>query len=239
VIPDANRPSVNFIPDRMERKTGLTQFEKIKSSKVISRDAAKQAAVQRVGRKLVPFVPMPNPSWEFVVFEDPSPNAFALPGGKVGVHSGLFQIARTDAQLAAAIGHELAHVIARHGGERVSSQILAVVAGVALDQILQNNDASKRQRAVTAGGYGAGAGLGLLAFSRSQEIEADQLGALYMARAGFDPRESIRLWENFAAWRQKNNSGGAPQFLSSHPLDATRIGKLETFMPRAMAEWKR
>jgi metalloendopeptidase OMA1, mitochondrial len=238
-IPDTNRRSVNFFQDASERKLGLTQFEQIKSKKTISRDNHLNSIIQRVGASLTPVVPLKNPAWEFVLFDDPVPNAFALPGGKVGIHTGLFAIVENEAQLAAAMGHELAHVVARHGGERVTTQILAVVGGVALDQILRNNEASNTERIVTAGGYTAGAGLGLLGFSRSQEMEADELGALYMARAGYDPRESIALWQNFALWRKRQGDNVSPQFLSSHPLDSTRIERLEAYMPRALAEWKK
>ncbi|MBM4110391.1 MAG: M48 family metallopeptidase [Phycisphaerae bacterium] len=167
-------------------------------------------------------------SWEMTVIDDPkSVNAWALPGGKSAVFTGLLPVAKTDAELAVVIGHEAAHAIARHGGERMSQQTalnLIMVAGFEFSEA----DAGTREIVMNA------LGLGTLAFSRSQESEADHLGLLIAADAGFDPREAIALWQNMAA------AGGAapPEFLSTHPSESTRIQRLHALMPEAMVVWQ-
>ena len=182
-------------------------------------------------------MPVPNAEWEFVVFEDSTPNAFALPGGKVGIHTGLFQITKDDAGLAAVIGHEVAHVVARHSGERLSQNAVAgaVVAGAGYALNREGRDG-----AFPTAALGAGALLATRSFSRNQELEADRMGAIFMARAGYDPRQSVDLWRRFGAWRNANSQGGStPQFLSTHPLDEKRIENLQQYMPEAVAEFNR
>lgn len=233
-VPDLDRPSFNFIPNSQLSEMGLTEFEKLKSQKKLSSNSTQNAAVQRVARRLMPVIPIQNAQWEFVLFEDSSPNAFALPGGKVGVNSGIFKVAKNDAQLAAVIGHELAHVVAGHSGERLSTGLLGAAAAAGVGVLLGGDSTSQRVAATSA--TGAVVGLGMLRFNRGQELEADKLGALYMARAGYDPRESIQLWKNFSEARE--GSGRSVEFLSTHPLDSTRIAALEAFMPRALAEYR-
>ena len=210
-----------------DAELGFQAFEQIKDEKEISDDPTMNAAVQRVGRAIAEISPQPDWDWEFVVFDDDTPNAFALPGGKVGVNTGLFKVAKTDDQLAAVIGHEVAHAIARHGVERMSSGLLTqlgvVAAGIASDN-----------QAIAAGLAGA-ATLGYtLPHSRTQESEADAIGLRYMARAGYDPRAAVKLWENMEAY------GGdqPPQFLSTHPSHGNRIARLEELMPEALEEYR-
>jgi predicted Zn-dependent protease len=237
-VPDSDRRSFNFIPSSHLSEMGLTEFEKMKSQKRVSSNGTQLAAVDRVARRLTPVVPVKNARWEFVLFEDATPNAFALPGGKVGLHTGIFKVARTDAELAAVIGHELAHVVAGHSGERMSTGLLGTVGAIGVGLLMGQGGASEMQQAVGSGVAGAAVGLGMLKFSRSQELEADRLGALYMARAGYDPRDSIRLWQNFAAYESGQGGGRKAEFLSTHPLDSTRISNLEAFMPRALSEYR-
>lgn len=237
-VPDLDRRSFNFIPNSHLSEMGLTEFEKMKSQKRLSQNSTQRAAVDRVAGRLMPVVPMANARWEFVLFDDSSPNAFALPGGKVGVNSGIFKVAKTDAELAAVIGHELAHVVAGHSGERMSTGLIGAAGALGVGLLMGQSGASDAQRALGSGAAGAAVGLGMLKFSRSQELEADRLGALYMARAGYDPRLSIRLWQNFAAYESALGSGKKPEFLSTHPLDSTRIANLEGFMPRALSEYR-
>ncbi|NLT71931.1 MAG: M48 family metallopeptidase [Verrucomicrobiaceae bacterium] len=235
-VPETGRRQVNFLDPAQEASLGLTEFQKMKQTLKISTDPAQNALVQRVGARLSKVMPVPNAQWEFVVFDDPTPNAFALPGGKVGVHSGLFQVSQNEAGLAAVIGHEVAHVVARHSGERLSQNALAGAAVAGAGYLLNKDD---RNGAVPTALLGAGALVATKAFSRGQELEADRMGAIFMARAGYDPRESISLWQRFAAWRNKNASGGnTPQFLSTHPLDEKRISELQHYMPEALAEYK-
>ena len=239
-VPDSGRRTFTLISPDQEKEMGLSSFKKIKQEKLVSTNPTYNAQLQRVGRRLQRVIPMPNADWEFVVFDDSTPNAFALPGGKVGVHTGLFQITQDDAGLAAVVGHEIAHVVARHGAERVSRQALAAIGGVALGvAINQNAEMSTAQKVAILGAYGAGATVGvILPFSRKQETEADELGSLYMARAGYDPRESIGIWERFAAYRARSGGSKSIPWLSTHPTDAARIASLKQYMPRAMQEYQ-
>lgn len=235
-VPETGRQQFNFLDPAEEASLGLNEFQKMKKTMKISTDPGLNALVQRVGGRLSKFMPVPNAEWEFVVFEDSAPNAFALPGGKVGVHTGLFQVTKNEAGLAAVIGHEVAHVVARHSGERLSQNALtgAAVAGAGY---LMNRDG--RNGTLPTAALGAGALVATRAWSRGQELEADRIGSLYMARAGYDPREAVELWKRFAEWRKQNQeSGGTPNFLSTHPLDETRIAELERYLPQALAEYR-
>jgi predicted Zn-dependent protease len=156
------------------------------------------------------------------VIENDEPNAFALPGGKVGVNTGLFQVAKNDDQLAAVMGHEVAHAIARHGAERMSQQVLMQVGlaglGVATDQTTAGLAAQAATLVVT------------LPYSRTQEAEADHIGLIYMAEAGYDPRQAVALWQNFEAF----GGGNPPEFLSTHPAPGSRIENLKRLLPEVM-----
>ena len=239
-IPDSGRQSFSLISPSKEKAMGLTSFQQYKASKPISKNPEYNRQLHAVASRLTRVISMPDAEWEFVVFEDPEPNAFALPGGKVGVNTGLFQITQNEAGLAAVIGHEVAHVTSRHGAERVTRQLLAAAGGAATALILsQNEEMSDAKKAMVLGAYGAGTTVGvLLPFSRKQESEADEIGALYMARAGYNPNESVALWERFAAYKASNNASKLPGLLSTHPTDASRIAGLKAFMPRAMQEYR-
>jgi predicted Zn-dependent protease len=218
---------------------GSQAFDKMKREKKISTNATYNAQVQRVATRLKSVIDIPNARWEFIVFEDPTPNAFALPGGKVGVHTGLFQITQNDAGLAAVLGHEIAHVVLNHSQQRVNQATGLAVGTVLLDTILSSKGADNSTRAVAATGAAAVGTVGLiLPYSRKAELESDKLGTLYMARAGYDPQESVKLWERFAAWRAKQGGADAPEFLRTHPLDQTRINALREFLPVAQKEYK-
>ena len=172
--------------------------------------------------------PVAVTQWEVELFQDDSANAFALPGGKMGVHTGLLVVAVTPSQLATVLGHEVGHVLARHGNERVSHSTLAQT-GMAAAQVLIGADTPEKQQLFGLLGVGMQYGV-LMPFSRTQESEADKIGILLMARAGFDPRESVTLWQNMA-----RASGGQspPEFMSTHPSHMTRIAQLEAAMPEA------
>jgi len=170
----------------------------------------------------------PIKNWEVVVFRDKSANAFAIPGGKIGVHTGLLKITKTQEQLAAVLGHEIAHVLADHSNERVSQE-LALQQGFNVAQALGNVQSPGGKQLMGLLGLGAQVGL-ILPYSRSHESEADEMGLYLMAKAGFDPRESIRLWENMG-----QGSGEQPaEFFSTHPAHETRINRLNKNMNRAM-----
>jgi predicted Zn-dependent protease len=167
--------------------------------------------------------------WEVDLFEDATANAFALPGGKIGVNTGLLDVAVTPGQLAAVLGHEVSHVLARHGNERISLSTLAQ-SGMVAAQIMLGADTPEKQSLFGLLGLGVQYGV-LMPFGREQESEADEIGILLMARAGFDPRESVALWQNMARM-----SGGQapPEFMSTHPSHTTRIARLKAAMPVAL-----
>jgi len=206
--------------------SGIRTFEVYKKSKPIT----SSAQVTRVGNRIKNVVPLSGARWEFVTFNNSTPNAFALPGGKVGVHTGILPISKTDAGLATILAHEIAHVSLDHHGSRQKTQTLAGLGGALINSAL-------------GGGYGQminqGAQLGInLPNSRKNEIAADQVGLMYMARAGYDPREAISFWERFAAYKQRQGAQQAAIF-STHPLDSTRISKLKEILPVAVAEYQK
>jgi len=223
-----------FLSPEREAEMGISEFEKMKQSKTIVSSGSYHNMTQRVASRLVPLVNVPNAQWEFVVFKDDSPNAFALPGGKVGVHTGLFKVVDDETQLAAVLGHELAHVTEGHAGKRIKTAGIALgaatIGGLILQKKTGNEDIGKVAQ--------AGATLGVLQFSRSQELEADHEGTILMARGGYDPREAITLWQQFAAYKAKNSKGAPPGFLSTHPVDSRRIDELEAMMPEALQYYR-
>ncbi|MGB5457188.1 MAG: M48 family metallopeptidase, partial [Gammaproteobacteria bacterium] len=169
------------------------------------------------------------------VFADDQANAFALPGNKIGVYEGLLKYAVNQHQLAAVIGHELAHVVAQHGNERVSEQ-LATQAGMSIAAVaLGSSQTSDSNKQLILAGLGLGVQYGvILPFSRTHESEADLIGLDLMAESGFLPTESVKLWENMS-----KAGGGAPEFLSTHPSSTTRIKDLKARMPRALDKYNK
>jgi metalloendopeptidase OMA1, mitochondrial len=233
-VPVTGRSQLNFIPADQEMKLGLESFSQMKKDMPVNRDASLNAMVQRVGRRIAAVAELPNAQWEFVVFEDKEANAFCLPGGKVGIYTGILPITKTEAGLATVIGHEVAHAVARHGAERMSEAALLQTGGDVAGAFLSGTNARTRQIFSTV--YGAGTQVGVaLPHSRMQESEADQIGLIYMARAGYEPGEAVAFWERFA---QFNRQAGAstPWFLRTHPLDATRIQQLKDWLPKARQE---
>jgi len=168
--------------------------------------------------------------WELVVFDSPQINAFALPGGKIGVYTGLIELTENQHQLAAVIGHEVGHVIAEHGNERMSSSALVGVGMEVTNQLLKTNGIASSNMIMAGLGLGVQVGV-QLPFGRTHESEADLIGLDLMAKAGFDPRQSINLWQNMAKASGDNRQ---PELLSTHPLPATRIENLANNMPKAM-----
>ena len=187
----------------------------------VSRDAAANARIRRVGGRIVQAAGLTNLSWDYAVFVDESPNAFVLPSGKVGVTTGLLALVQNDDQLAAVLGHEVGHVIAQHAAERYSS---TAVTSIGL-QAIQGASGEYGQAVGALGGLGAQLGV-LLPFSRQHELEADQLGIDYMVGAGYRASEAIALWRLMAAQRQTQT----PEFASTHPSDASRIQALERYI---------
>ena len=236
-VPETGRSQLLLISPEQEFQLGLSEFSKLKQSTPASRDPAQNAMLQRVGRRIAAVAPLPNARWEFVLFDRAgTANAFCLPGGKVGVYTGMLAITQNEAGLATVIGHEVAHAVARHGAERISEGLLVQLGGELLEQALQTRPGATQE--LILGAYGIGADVGvMLPHSRKQELEADHLGLLYMARAGYDPREAVAFWQRFSAYARQQG-GGRIEFLSTHPLDDTRIARLNALMPRALAEYR-
>ena len=238
-VPDSGRSQLRLISADQELKLGIAEFSKLKQSTPISRDAAQRAMLERVGNRIARVAPLPDAAWEFVLFDQPDQaNAFCLPGGKVGVYSGILPITRDETGLATVVGHEVAHAVARHGAERASEQLLIQAGGQILDVVVASR--SPQWRGAVLGAYGIGSEVGVtLPHSRSQELEADYLGILYMARAGYDPRQAIAFWKRFSAYQEQQGGGKPMEFLSTHPLDETRVKALEERMPQALAEYEK
>lgn len=216
-----------FMPESQMTVMGVRSFQQIQQDMPRVKDAKVNAYVQCVGNAItrLPDVQRYSKDWEIVVFEDPNVNAFALPGGKIGVYRGLLGVAETADQLAAVMGHEVGHVLARHGNERVSQQFAVGESMALLEGWMASQNVGHRNSAMALLGLGTQVGI-LLPFSRVQESEADEVGQKLMAQAGFDPRASVALWHNMG----KDGSRQPPQFLSTHPSHSTRISDLQAGM---------
>jgi predicted Zn-dependent protease len=172
--------------------------------------------------------------WEFNLIQSPEINAWCMPGGKVAVYSGLLPVSQTDAGLATVMGHEIGHAIARHSAERMSQQLALQAGGSAIGAAAGTKSAATQ--AVISSLYGVGGQVTLLKFSRNQESEADRLGLTFMAMAGYDPNQAVSFWQRMAS---QNKGGTPPEFLSTHPSDATRIANIKRLIPEAMKYYKR
>lgn len=227
------RRQMMMFPENEVNQMGVAAYEEIKQQQKLSQDASVNRYVACVSQAILDQLPGDEgEGWEINVFVDDSPNAFALPGRKIGIHTGLLKTAVNQDQLAAVIGHEIGHVQARHSGERLSVQTTTGAAAT-LAAVLVGSDSPQKQLAIAA--LGAGATLGVvLPFSRTQESEADTIGLRLMAEAGFDPRQSVPLWENMS------QKGGAqpPEFLSTHPTPQTRMERLEQQIPGMMPAYE-
>lgn len=226
------RKQLMLVDDNSMNQMGAQAFEQVKKQTPINADPAVNRYVRCVALPLTlqGSGPVEGKEWEVRVFESPEVNAFALPGGKIGVYTGLLKVAKTPGQLAAVLGHETGHVIARHGAERVSVQELEGGAMSAVSVFVSGGTQSATTQQLLMSAIGLGTQLGVtLPYSRTQESEADQIGQDLMAQAGFDPKESIDLWRNMAA------QGGSkpPELLSDHPADEKRIEALQKNLPNA------
>ncbi|MDV6343355.1 M48 family metallopeptidase [Nitrosomonas sp. Is37] len=219
------RTQLAFMPDAEVDSMGLQAFQNLKNEKPISRNVKNDQFVHCVASAIAQEV---GGNWEVVVFEDPSLNAFALPGKKIGVYTGLINLVDNQDQLAAIIGHEVGHVLARHSNERLSQQ-LGAQASIALVQAVAAPQTAMGQTAVSLLGVGAEYGI-ILPFSRLHESEADTIGLDLMAKAGFNPAESITLWLKMA---QASQGPRPVEFLSTHPSHTTRIEDLQARLPQA------
>ncbi|MBI4659371.1 MAG: M48 family metallopeptidase [Verrucomicrobia bacterium] len=236
-VPITGRQQLNLISPGQEMQLGLSSFEQMKKEVPVSRDAAANALVQRVGQRIAAAAAnhLPNAQWEFVVFQSKEANAFCLPGGKIGVYTGILPITKDEAGLATVLGHEVAHASAHHGAERMSEALLANLGGQLLGIGLSKSD--PKTQAAMATVYGLGSQLGVaLPHSRNNESEADAMGLIYMARAGYNPEAAVAFWERFAEATRAGDTG--LWFLRTHPVTTDRIQHIKELLPRAKAEFK-
>lgn len=232
-VPGTGRSALSFVSDEQMIALSQQSFDELKGQERVSTDPRYTSMVRRIGNRVAEAArdDIPNADWEFVVFDDPTMiNAFAMPGGKVGVYTGLFQVADSEDELAAVIGHEVAHVGAKHANERLSRQLL--IAGIGTGLAIGTSDMDDTQRQIVMQAFGVGSQFGaILPHSRMQELEADYLGLKYAAYAGYDPRAAITLWEAMG----QSAGPKPPEWMSTHPSDGTRIARLEQAMPEALA----
>ena len=226
------RSQLMLVGDAEMDKMGVEAFEQLKKEQKLSSDAQANAYVTCVANAITGAMPRETGGgpWEVRVFEDDNANAFALPGRKIGVHTGLLKVAKNQHQLATVIGHEVGHVIARHSAERVSDQFATQIAASGAGALL-GTVTSPATQGLAMAALGVGAQTVVLKFSRTHESEADLIGLDRMAAAGFDPRESVPLWQNMDA---ASKGARPPEFLSTHPNPATRIKDLQGRIPQAM-----
>jgi Putative Zn-dependent protease, contains TPR repeats len=217
------RSQIKLYSQPQMAKMGLEAFQQIEQKTPVSKNRHQTQVVNCVAQALTRQVTNYQANWRVRLFQSDQVNAFALPGGEIGVYSGLLKVADNQDQLAAVIGHEISHVLADHANERVSQSQLAQ-AGLQLA-----GAAGLSSGTLALMGVGAQVGI-LLPFSRAQESEADMLGMDLMARAGFDPRQAVALWRNMA--RAASSGSKPPELLSTHPADATRIDQLQARLPR-------
>jgi metalloendopeptidase OMA1, mitochondrial len=233
--PETGRSVRVAMSPEQEQALGLQSYREVLSESEIITSGPERELVERVARRLAAAVGNAGEgfAWQVALIRSPQVNAFCLPGGKIAVYSGILPVAQDDNGLAAVMGHEMAHAIARHGSQRLLRTSLAQTVMAGAQFSFSDMDWNQRRMILAALGAGAQYGV-LLPFSRQQESEADEMGVIYMARAGYEPTAAITLWE-----RMQRASGGSqqPEFASTHPSNETRIAHLRELMPRAQAEY--
>ena len=243
-VPITGRRQLSLVPGGEMLAMSYQQYSEVIQTSELSRDAEATAMVQRVGRRIQGAVErymaeqgladrLKGYAWEFNLIESDQVNAWCMPGGKVAFYTGILPICGDEAGVAVVMGHEVAHAVAEHGNERVSQGLLTQFGGLALGEALSNKPEQTQTLWMTAFAVGAQFGA-LLPYSRLQESEADHLGLIFMAMAGYDPREAPSFWQRMSA------AGGVapPEFMSTHPSDATRIRKLNESMPEALRHFE-
>jgi predicted Zn-dependent protease len=234
-VPVTGRKSFILVSEGEEMALGSDSYRQVLSQSEVVSSGPNADMVRRVGQRIAKICDRPDYAWEFALIRDDATlNAFCLPGGKVAVYTGILKVTQTEAGLATVMGHEIAHAIARHGGERMTDQLALQLGGVGLSTLLKDKSPAARDMVLAAYGVGGQVGM-LLPFGRSQESEADHIGLIYMARAGYDPREAIEFWKRMETLA----SGQAPpEWLSTHPSHGKRVKGLETWLPEAIREYE-
>jgi predicted Zn-dependent protease len=244
-VPLTGRRQLSLVGDAEINQSAAASYSQLLSdpkTKVIATGTDAQR-VKRIGQRLAiaiesylqqhGYADQYQFKWEFNLIQSNEINAWCMPGGKVAVYSGILPVTQTDAGLATVMGHEIGHAIARHSAERMSQQLAAQAGGGLVGAAAGNQSATTQ--AIIGQLYGIGGQLALLKYSRDQESEADKLGLTFMAMAGYNPNEAVAFWKRMAA---QNKGGAQPEFLSTHPADATRIAALQNAIPEAMKYYK-
>ncbi len=244
-VPITGRQQMNLVPDALVLSTSFQQYDQFLAENALSENSGATREVKAVGARIQEAVTryfteqnqlgvLEGYEWTFNLVEDTQVNAWCMPGGKVVVYTGILPVAKDENGLAVVMGHEIAHAVAKHGNERLSEQLLVSLGGMALDEALSKK--SERTREIWSLAYGVGTQVGyLLPYSRTHETEADRLGLIFMAMAGYDPNAAIPFWERMSA----QSGGNAPlEFLSTHPSDRTRIENLRKFLPESMTYYR-
>jgi predicted Zn-dependent protease len=240
VVPVTGRKQISLVPNSQILPLSFDSYKQVLKENKLSTNQAETNMVKNVGVRIKGAVEtfmreqkledqIKDFQWEFNLLESPQVNAFCMPGGKVAFYNGIMPICKDETGVAVVMGHEVAHAIANHGGERMSQALVQQFGGVALAVALNEKPSETQQLALAA--YGVGSTVfGVLPFSRLHESEADKMGLIFMAMAGYNPQEAPAFWERMAA---QSKGGAPPQFLSTHPAPDTRIKDLQNFMPKA------
>ena len=238
-VPLTGRRQVLLVSDQEIFQAGLVQYNEYLAGATLSSDKTSTSIVKNVGTKLAVATEsylhangyeseISNFAWEFNLVKDTQVNAFCMPGGKIVVYEGLLTVAKTEAELAVVLGHEIAHAVAKHSNERMSQQILAEYGMAILSGALSKKSAAVQETATTVFGLGAQLGM-MLPYSRKHEYEADYMGIVFMEIAGYDSAAAVEFWQKMASL----GGSSVPEFLSTHPSDAKRIANLQKNMEQA------
>lgn len=238
VNPETGRAARVALSPEQEAQLGLQSYRQVLAQEDVLTGGPEVDLVTRVAQRLAAVTgdAARQMDWQVSVVRSPQVNAFCLPGGKIVVYTGILPVARTEAGLATVMGHEMAHATSRHGAQRLFQSQMANTLMQGAQMSVALGDMPVDQQRTLLGAIGAGAKFGvILPFSREHESEADAVGLLYMARAGYDPRESIGFWQRMA---EASQGGQPPEFASTHPAHDTRIENLKALMPRAIQEYE-
>lgn len=243
-VPVTGRKQLNVVPDNMMLSLSFTSYKEfLGQNPPLPSSDPQSAMVKRVGHQLAIGVQdymkskglskqLKGYQWEFNLVRDEAINAWCMPGGKIVVYTGILPVTKDEGGLAVVMGHEVAHAIARHGNERLSQQLAVALGAVSLDVAMKEKPQQTKELFMSL--YGVGATLGTLAYSRQHEYEADKMGLVFMAMAGYDPERAVSFWEAMAT----KSGPKPPEFLSTHPGDDNRIKALREFMPEAKKYYK-
>ncbi len=245
-VPISGRKQISLLPESQMMSMSLTQYQAfLNENKVVPDNMAQAKMVKRVGQRIAHAVEkymkdnhmssrIKGYKWEFNLVDENTVNAWCMPGGKVVVYTGILPVTKTEEGLAVVMGHEIAHAIARHGNERMSQGMVA--QGITTGLAVAMRDKPQATQAIFLGAVGLGSNVGMLAFGRNQESEADKLGMVFMAMAGYQPSEAIPFWERMKA---VGGGGGTPEFLRTHPSENIRIERIKEWLPNAESYYQK